>query len=531
MPWYQVLHITSSRSGLLYPALRLPADLLGRFLDAWKSGDFTSSFDYLYRYFDYTMQNRDRAFYQYALMNLAIVQSDFGCHQEAVTAMLETVSVARENKDMTCLNFALSWLSHFGRAHPELVPDLEAKSTLGTGKQSLAYLRIKAKESSNWALWSSALLSEAKMGLSSGSSIASAFEYMARSSHITVERNVRSMFGAQCIMSVTIWDRLGLPSLSEMACEVFLRCHRRDSAFEDEMKITCRLAGLLAGRGKYSEAFAKLESLMDTNSMRSWKPNQYWHKFRGLLKLRRDLHRGNLESADLLLSQLLQSRPEDLDPDLIFLVDMLHIEALARHGDLSSAFSKVEDSIAELRNDDRDIALRVRLLLHKAHLFDRAGRPQKGFTLAMRATSIAWKARLVPLLWHAISALANVLNSLGEFEASAELLTAALPRCLECDAAFTSALLYSLLADAYMGQAGELGAAGHPKAQGELLVKTDQALDLALKHFSAVEDVDKQCEMLAKKATIMRVMGNHDLAENYAAKYLALKKGASIREG
>ena len=99
-----------------------PPLMFGSFLDAWRSGDYTTSFDCLYRYFDYTMRNRDRTFYQYALMNLAILQADFGCYGESVSAMLESVAVARENKDMTCLNFALNWLFHFGRVHPEARP-------------------------------------------------------------------------------------------------------------------------------------------------------------------------------------------------------------------------------------------------------------------------------------------------------------------------------------------------------------------------------------------------------------------------
>ena len=93
------------------------------FLDAWRAGDYPNSFDNLHRYFDYTMQNRDRLFYQYALMNLAVLQADFGCLDEAVAAMLETVSTARENKDLACLNFALNWLYHFGKAHPNIRRD------------------------------------------------------------------------------------------------------------------------------------------------------------------------------------------------------------------------------------------------------------------------------------------------------------------------------------------------------------------------------------------------------------------------
>ncbi len=31
------------------------------YLEAWRAGDYSTSFDYLHRYFDYTMQNRDRS--------------------------------------------------------------------------------------------------------------------------------------------------------------------------------------------------------------------------------------------------------------------------------------------------------------------------------------------------------------------------------------------------------------------------------------------------------------------------------------
>ena len=150
--------------------LRTDVDVYS-FSDAWRSGDYPSAFDYLHRYFDYTMQNRDRLFYHYALMNLAIVQSDFGCHKEAMATMLETISTARENKDNTCLNFCLNWFYHFGRAHPDLVQDLEANSMIGSGKEALAFLRAKAKETGMLVLRSSALLSEAKLNMANGESM------------------------------------------------------------------------------------------------------------------------------------------------------------------------------------------------------------------------------------------------------------------------------------------------------------------------------------------------------------------------
>ncbi|KAI1456776.1 anaphase-promoting complex subunit 5-domain-containing protein [Annulohypoxylon moriforme] len=493
------------------------------YLDAWRAGDYSTSFDYLHRYFDYTMQNRDRSFYQYALMNLAVLQADFGCYKEAISAMLETVSTARENRDMTCLNFALNWLFHFGRAHPEVTKELESNSMLGTGKESLAFLRSRAKETGMWSLWSSALMSEAKMSLSNGESVATAIEHLVRSSQILVERNMKNMIGSQLSINIALWDRLGITYLSMTTCEVFLRCHARHSIFDDELKVTSRQASILTLKGKYDEALGILEA-MDANSLRAWKPSQYWHKFRGIIKLRRDLHRNNLEGAELLISQLLQSKNEDLEPDLAFVVDSLHVECLVRRGILDQAFVKVEKMISELRDENKDIALRVRLLLLKAELLDKCGRPQKGFTIAVRAANVAWRARLIPYLWPAIGAIANILTSLGEFEPAIQLLNAILPRSLECENSAMTAKLYSHLGDANMGMAGKMPPKSNKRR--EFMTKAVEAIEKAFNHYSSVEDINKQCEMMAKKATIMKVSGDNVLANDYAAAYLSIRRDA-----
>ena len=149
------------------------SDLLSRFLDSWKAGDYPSSFDNLHRYFDYTMHHRDRTFYQYALLNLAILQADFGCLSEAVDAMQEAISTARENHDMGCLNYSLSWLYHFGKEHPDEMAEIQKQGVLGTEQEALAFLKLKAKESGMWSLLSTTLLSEAKLALCNVSTFAS----------------------------------------------------------------------------------------------------------------------------------------------------------------------------------------------------------------------------------------------------------------------------------------------------------------------------------------------------------------------
>jgi anaphase-promoting complex subunit 5 len=63
------------------------------------------------------------------------------------------------------------------------------------------------------------------------------------------------------------------------------------------------------------------------------------------------------------------------------------------------------------------------------------------------------------------------------------------------------------------------------------MAKAYEALDSAFKYFSLVEDVEKQCEMMAKKSTLMRAMGDYARSEDYAATYLALKKEIMATNG
>jgi anaphase-promoting complex subunit 5 len=468
------------------------------------------------------MQNRDRLFYQYALMNIAVLQADFGCFDEAVAAMLETVSTARENKDMPCLNFALNWLYHFGKAHPKLLNATESTNMLGVEREGLAFLRIKAKESGMWTLWSSSLLSEAKLGMANGESVVTAFENILKSSQLIIDKNMKSMMGPQMAMQSMLWGRLGVLNLSRQYCEIFLNVHARYGLFDDTLRLTCRIAHFLCEKGQYAEAMKRLEAL-DANSLRSWKANQYWLKYRGILRLKRDLHKNNLDGANQLLSQLLEFTGTDADPDLSFEINILHIDYLIRRTDFTAALTKIEHMSSLMKEDGDDINLRVKLLGMKALLQDKVGRPQKGFSIAVRAASLAWRARLMPALWVSMGMVANILTSLGEFEASSQILVSIIPRALECENCSLNAQLHSFLVDAHMGMAGLA-----EKKRIEHLTKCLEYLDAAFREYSAVEDIKGQCEMMAKKATVMKVLGDDVQANDYASAYLDLKKQAAL---
>jgi anaphase-promoting complex subunit 5 len=107
--------------------------------------------------------NLDRSAYQFALLNLAIIQADFECFNEAISAVQEAVAIARESHDMNCLNFCMSWLYHFGKAFPVQMREVQNSGMLGNEKEGLAFLKAKSKETDMWSLMSTTLLSEAKL--------------------------------------------------------------------------------------------------------------------------------------------------------------------------------------------------------------------------------------------------------------------------------------------------------------------------------------------------------------------------------
>jgi anaphase-promoting complex subunit 5 len=110
------------------------------------------------------------------------------------------------------------------------------------------------------------------------------------------------------------------------------------------------------------------------------------------------------------------------------------------------------------------------------------------------------------------------------------MLLAILPRALESESSILAAQLYATLADANMGLAGTTGLSTNRKS--EYMTKGLRAVEKAFDHYSNVEDTNRQCEMMAKKAMIMKLSGEMGLAADYAAAYVALRKTAeSFRLG
>jgi anaphase-promoting complex subunit 5 len=235
------------------------------------------------------------------------------------------------------------------------------------------------------------------------------------------------------------------------------------------------------------------------------------------------MHRDDKVAADYLLSQLQAIQLPDNDASL--LLSFLSIEYKIRQGDYGRALEIVEQTAQSMHQDNFDIHSQVKLLCFKARIFEKTGHPQRGFSLAMRAASLAHRSRLLPGLWEAICVLGGVLLSLHEFEAVNEMVESIMPQVLETDDCDLAARAYSLLVDASMGMAGKAWSQGQDTpAKKEHMNRALGYLDCAYDQYEEIEDIKGQCEMMAKKATVMHLTGDLVLANDYAAKYLDLQK-------
>jgi anaphase-promoting complex subunit 5 len=194
----------------------------------------------------------------------------------------------------------------------------------------------------------------------------------------------------------------------------------------------------------------------------------------------------------------------------------------------------VEQAANTMQPENFDVHSQIKLLCLKARILEKSGHPQRGFSLAMRAASIAHRSKVLFDLWEAICTLAAVLLSLREFEATAELVESIMPQILEAEDSALTARAYSLLVDANMGIAGELSTSKQggerTLARKEYVNRALGYIDSAYDAYEEIEDILGQTEMMAKKATVMHLTGDPVLANDYAAKYLDLRKrrGAEI---
>jgi len=160
----------------------------------------------------------------------------------------------------------------------------------------------------------------------------------------------------------------------------------------------------------------------------------------------------------------------------------------------------------------------------KAELFRKVGKPERGFSITLRAASVSYRARLMTSLWISVGLLGNILNSLGEYDSARRLVEAILPQALEGSDNLLVGTLYSHLADSHMGLASPdhenpstgLSSLKSTWSRAADIAKADLYIDRAREYYKKCEYFDGECDQLMKKAIIAKLRGDEKLAEEWA---------------
>lgn len=350
---------------------------------------------------------------------------------------------------------------------------------------------------------------------------------MYQASHLNIREYVNS-YGSQMLLQSTLYSRLGVPHMSNVHCELLLDCYGPSCPIDERIRAIGRRAFTLTQAGRYADAIRALEST-DPSIHKTLKHHQYLTLFIGLIKFRRAIRRSDWATCTHLLTTIRPQSSIDpnstpLDPELSYVQNEYYIEYLISQGSYSEAFAVISLLSQSLKEDNADLLQRVNILLLKADLFRKVGRPERGFGVALRAASVAHRSRLMPSLWVAVGLLSNILNGLGEYLSAKRLLEGIIPQALESTDNLLCGTLYSHLADSYMGLAdpskfstnSPSSSPGFYRSTAANVAKAELYIDRAREGFKKSGYVAGQCEQLMKKAIIAKLRGDEKLAEEWA---------------
>ncbi|CZT15135.1 uncharacterized protein RCC_01027 [Ramularia collo-cygni] len=407
------------------------------FFEHWRAGQYTMALESLHRYFDYSLASRSgtdnmRVYYQYALLHLSVLHSDFECWDESIDAMNECIATARENQDAACLNFALSWLLYLRHAHPD--KNHSSYSTVsgvvGSNageRDEVQFLKTKAREGRHWMLLSSTLLEEARLEMFSDGSLGRAHEHIVQAMYLNIQHDLRSLAPAAVIFQSSSLDRLGQSHLANRGYELATTVHMAHCPLNDKVRSACRRAYTQSQAGLFSKAISVLESIASEVSG-VLKLDQKVKAYAAIVQSRRRMHHGDNDAADYYIGQLRPLRTTS-DPEIVFEVNILEIELLIKQKQLERALSKTNARLAEFKGRGTvDIAQRLHLLILKSRIFGHGGQASKGFAIALRATSAAERHLIIPVFLEGLGVLGRILIDLSEFAMAKNVLESALPR-------------------------------------------------------------------------------------------------------
>lgn len=395
---------------------KIPAIHYISYLQCLRDADYEGAFNSLHRYFDYMMSNQRAVFYHYALLCLATLHAAFDCDGEAIRAIEEAISVARENKDFACLNFVLSWLFNFLKDRPELTHNFYVSSA-----QLLQFLKSNAGETSS-SLHSTAYQSEAMQIMLEGGSISSALESLTKAAYISLNDDYTLVsFISYCALASALWFRVGNFELSQLYCDISLES---STSISQKISIMIRKASIEFSSGNIENAFKILEEqkVLVVSDLRLSK-ELVSHKL--LLLSQQCIRSSRYKMAQYYLEKLKAQRHinVDIESGLHYWTAYLHLKL----GDTHEAFQIVSKQISIFTKKSSNRYWYVKFTLLHCEIMGQSSAPARAVFAAIKCLQAASKSGYTLLVLESVLKLAEILKNLDQYDDMRVLLVNCLP--------------------------------------------------------------------------------------------------------
>ncbi|KAH3671646.1 hypothetical protein OGAPHI_000351 [Ogataea philodendri] len=442
--------LSGSQRGLI------PSAYYIEYLECWKQSDYEGSFNALHRYFDYMMSNKQQLFYHYALLSLATLHASFNSDEEALRAIDEAILVARENKDLDCLNYLLAWLFNFLKDRPHLYSKMENNTTRD---QILQFLKIKTKENRNWILQSMTFQYHALQYTLDGGPLHKILENITRASYILLNfeigANIRSTFVRNCQLTAATWNRVGVPALTKVYTKVALDACGPNLSIFDDLAIGMRRAVLEFENGEVDAALEMIKAyektvVNDISLMKIWQSRYL------LLQTDLWLKKCRYKPVSVLLDRL-QSQVDDInDQDVYYELQLRKAQYEHKVGNHDTAVTIATDCIARTGIDEHAynhywyIEFRI---FYALVLAESSSSPERAMSILLDSLSMARKSSLITLTVKGFIVLCELIlkidptGSAGDAE---DILVKLMPLALQVGSLWMSSYGYYLLARVLM---------------------------------------------------------------------------------
>ncbi|KAG0326761.1 Anaphase-promoting complex subunit 5 [Dissophora globulifera] len=325
-------------------------------LHAQQTGDFEVAIQSLYRFFDYTMATHDRVLYQYALLNLAMLHARFSHYEQALSALRETIEVARDHQDQECLSYALNWFYRLAKKIP-------GSSSEMNEAQILASLGGQADGHAFQYLHSLTELTVAKQ--MQGESMSKALEALVKASSINLRYSLDGVGGIIQLFQSRTWGAFGSPLLSSLYSQLQLKYHASEADMNDAASGYSKAASDLAQDGRMVDAIRVIDLARSKFPLRTMKATSWVQTLVQTLQ-RRAMSANRLREAKVLTHQLGTTLASTS-----ILTSSSNNDALKGDGSTGSP-------MREQRLDDSGQEIQLEILLQKALLSVLEGRRLSG---------------------------------------------------------------------------------------------------------------------------------------------------------